>query len=146
MSRTRALVFAVVAVLAIAGCTKQDPEFSANDQVAAAARLPEPGTESEGGGAEAAGGPTVVFAADNGLEYTETPSEVPAAGATFEFDCTGLPHNVTIEGINGEAPVVECPGEGSFTGNVALEPGDYTFYCSIPGHRAAGMEGSLTAQ
>ena len=27
---------------------------------------------------------------------------------------------------------------------VNLKPGKYTFYCDIPGHRAAGMEGTLT--
>lgn len=149
MSRTRPLVLVPVAALAallvLGGCSKQDPEFGANDQVAAAARVPEPGAEGEGGG-EGGGGPTVVFAADDGLEYTQVADQAPAGGATFELDCTGLTHNVTIEGFQGDEPIVECPGEGSFTGNAALEPGDYTYYCSIPGHQAAGMEGAITVQ
>jgi uncharacterized cupredoxin-like copper-binding protein len=30
------------------------------------------------------------------------------------------------------------------SGDVDLAAGDYAFYCDIPGHRAGGMEGTLT--
>jgi hypothetical protein len=35
------------------------------------------------------------------------------------------------------------PG-GPRSGKVELQPGDYTIYCTIPGHRAAGMEAAVT--
>jgi uncharacterized cupredoxin-like copper-binding protein len=35
---------------------------------------------------------------------------------------------------------------GSKTLSLNLKPGTYKFYCSVPGHRMAGMEGTLTVQ
>ena len=35
---------------------------------------------------------------------------------------------------------------GTKTLTLNLKPGTYVFYCSVPGHRAAGMEGKLTVQ
>jgi uncharacterized cupredoxin-like copper-binding protein len=51
-------------------------------------------------------------------------------------------HDFMIE--NTEFGTQILNGGASETLKVNLPAGEYTFYCSIPGHRAAGMEGTLT--
>ena len=41
-------------------------------------------------------------------------------------------------------PVVKDGGVS--TVNVDVKAGEYTFYCSVPGHRQGGMEGKLTVK
>jgi uncharacterized cupredoxin-like copper-binding protein len=56
-------------------------------------------------------------------------------------------HDVTIESSSGQklgaTPVFEG---GSKTLGLELKAGTYKFFCSVPGHRQAGMEGTLTVQ
>jgi uncharacterized cupredoxin-like copper-binding protein len=52
-------------------------------------------------------------------------------------------HDLTLE---DGGLVVEVEGGKTAKGGLRLaEPGSYSFYCSIPGHRAAGMVGTITA-
>ena len=51
-------------------------------------------------------------------------------------------HDFTIDDV--EAHVAADEGETNEGGFTADEPGTYTFYCSVEGHREAGMEGTLT--
>ncbi len=55
-------------------------------------------------------------------------------------------HNIAIEGngLNEKGPVVQ--GGGSSDIKVTLKAGQYTFFCSVPGHREGGMEGKLTVK
>ncbi len=51
-------------------------------------------------------------------------------------------HDFVIEGLAGFQ--LTTPGSGDTdSGKVDLKKGSYTFYCSLPGHRAAGMQGTL---
>jgi uncharacterized cupredoxin-like copper-binding protein len=54
-----------------------------------------------------------------------------------------LPHNFSIDEL-GISVDVAAGEEGEATINAA--PGTYEFYCNVPGHREAGMVGTLTVQ
>jgi cytochrome c oxidase subunit II len=52
-----------------------------------------------------------------------------------------LLHDFTIDEL--DAHVAADKGETAEGGLRADEPGEYTYYCSVAGHREAGMEGTL---
>ncbi|HET6547739.1 MAG TPA: c-type cytochrome [Solirubrobacter sp.] len=55
-------------------------------------------------------------------------------------------HDIAIEGngVSEKGEIVQSGGTSEFT--VDLKPGEYTFFCSVPGHREGGMEGKLTVK
>ena len=57
----------------------------------------------------------------------------------------GETHDIAITGpVNGKGAVVGKGGTSSF--KVTLKAGSYTFLCTVPGHAAAGMKGTLTVK
>lgn len=73
-------------------------------------------------------------------EITVTAGEDVAIVLTSE----DLLHDFTIDEL--DAHVAADPDETSEGGLRAAEPGRYTFYCTVAGHRAAGMEGTLIVE
>ena len=59
---------------------------------------------------------------------------------------SSTPHDIAITGggVNQIGPIVSNGGVS--TVHASLKPGKYTFYCSVPGHRQAGMVGTLTVK
>lgn len=97
---------------------------------------------------DAAGG-TVEVAAEPGgeLAYVQDSLTAPAGSVTFAFtNESSVPHDFNIEkdGEQVEGTEVITGGEADLT--VDLEPGQYTFYCSVANHREEGMEGELTVE
>ena len=90
-------------------------------------------------------GPAVAeldFEADN---FSFGPDEATAPDGILEFtvESTEGAHDLVIAGEPGFKLDVFGSGDTD-TAKIDLQPGTYTYYCSIPGHRAAGMEGTLT--
>jgi plastocyanin len=104
------------------------------------------GGATTAGGAGGGGGETLQLAADpsGALKFDKTSLEATAGSVTIDFtNDSSLPHDVKLEG-----PGVDGEGTDTITGSstsvtLDLEAGEYTFYCSVDGHRAAGMEGKL---
>ena len=66
---------------------------------------------------------------------------------------SGVSHNIAIEAGEGGATAKGATlgassfiTKGSTSVTVNLKPGTYTFFCQAPGHRAAGMYGTLTVK
>lgn len=77
-------------------------------------------------------------------EMTITPASLEvAAGGTLEVSNQGAaPHDLVIEGTDVAAPLLD-PGATHSLELGDLSPGTYTVFCSVPGHREAGMEATL---
>jgi plastocyanin len=56
---------------------------------------------------------------------------------------SGTPHDIVIDG-KGKGEVVQNGGVSKFSAKFSA--GKYTYYCSVPGHRQAGMQGTLTVK
>lgn len=79
------------------------------------------------------------------LAYTSKQLSAKAGKVTVDFsNASPVEHDVAIaqgSSVAGQTPVFTG---GSKALTLTLKPGSYTFYCTVPGHRQAGMEGTLT--
>jgi len=137
-----ALAITAIAPFGLIACGEDDDE-SSDDSAATSEETTTEDTASSGGGG------TVSFTAaeDGSLAYEEDSAETEAGTVTVELDNpSSTPHDVQIEGPDGDLGGTETVTGDTTSATVELEPGDYTFYCSVSGHRDAGMEGPLTVE
>jgi plastocyanin len=113
--------------------------------------------EAPGAGKPAveANGKLSIAASPSGqLAYVANKAIGKPGAVTVEMpNISGVSHNIALEpgehGANGPGAVVGASpftAKGVVTVNVTLKPGTYTFFCQVPGHRAAGMFGTLTVK
>jgi uncharacterized cupredoxin-like copper-binding protein len=93
-----------------------------------------------------AAGPLQLAANPEGqLSYDTKQLSAKAGKVTIVMaNMSPVEHNVTIakgSTVEGATPTFQG---GTRTLTLNLKAGTYTFYCSVPGHRQAGMEGTLT--
>ena len=129
----------VVFALAVSGCGGDD------DGGGEATPPPPPaGSTTTAPSSEAT---TLENPADAGgdLAFEKDSLTAPAGEVTLVMENpSALDHNIALKG-NGVEEEGEVVGQGGTSRVTAvLEPGEYEFYCSVPGHEAAGMKGTLT--
>jgi plastocyanin len=104
--------------------------------------------EAEGGSEGSAAALDVEADPSGQLAFTTDEASAKAGKVTVNFtNSSPVPHDVRIESSGGEElGGTEVISEKSDSATVDLKPGEYTFFCSVPGHRQAGMEGTLTVE
>jgi plastocyanin len=151
MKKFAALFALLLAALALVACGGGDDDTT-SDATSETPPAQENGgnekeREAEGG---TAGSATFDVEADpsGALAYTTDEASAKAGKVTVNFtNSSPVPHDVRLEDEGGEdIGGTEVFAEGSESAPVNLKAGEYTFYCSVPGHRQGGMEGTLTVE
>src|SRR5215216_500349 len=162
-----ALFAAIVATtLAFAVVKSEDEQKERNEELAKVEEQPSnegeaqpatPGGQpqaSAGGNQQApstAGGQAetldVASPADGSLVFQPNGLEAKPGNLTINYDNPSqVPHSIAVATANGNVLGETQPATGGTqTLDVPdLAPGKYIFYCTVPGHREAGMQGDLT--
>src|SRR5215208_6497054 len=160
------LVAAVVATtMAFAIVKSNDEQRERNEELASEEQQPsnsggaQPATpggqpQASEGGNQQAPQPTgatenldVSSPADGGLVFQPNGLTAKPGNVTITYDNPSpVPHSIAVATANGnvlgEVQPFTAGTESVDLTNVAA--GKYVFYCTVPGHREAGMEGDLT--
>ncbi len=136
MSRTTTLIALFLAALALAACGGDDEETAPTDT---APDDVNPATESL----------EVSAVPDGSLAYEQDSLETEAGAVTVTFtNPAPVAHDFCVEDSGGEeigCAAIVADGDQSTT-TLDLEAGEFTFFCSVAGHREGGMEGPLTVE
>ena len=110
--------------------------------------LAQVGAAEAKGTAEAKNGELTIPADPGGsTAYQFADAEAPAGQITIKSpNESSVDHDIALEGngVDDKGEVVKDGGVSEFS--LDLKAGEYTFYCSVDGHRQAGMEGKLTVK
>ena len=100
------------------------------------------------GAAEAKGTSLRLSAPEDGTLAFDTDELDGTAGeVTIEFDNpASIEHDVAIDQDGEELAKSDLVSQGTTEVSADLEPGEYLYYCTVPGHREGGMEGTLTVK
>lgn len=98
---------------------------------------------NDGASGDEGSNPINVVAED--FSFSLDSSQAESGTITFSVENNGfMNHDFAIRGngVQQKTPMIE-PGENA-TLTVELEPGTYTYICTVPGHEQLGMHGTFT--
>jgi plastocyanin len=146
------LLALAVGALALAGCGSSKETSStastAGTTSASTGSATTASTASTPSAASPSGALSLAANSEGQLKYNTATLTAKAGKVSIDFtNMAPIEHNVTVESsahtIVGATPTFDG---GSKTLTVTLKPGTYKFFCSVPGHRMAGMEGTLVVK
>jgi plastocyanin len=104
------------------------------------------GADTSGGGGGGGGQVVEIDVAASGFAYAESTATATAGHVVIKsMNPQSTGHDISLKGngVDEKGEIVQSGGVSTI--DIAdLKPGTYTFYCSVPGHEAAGMKGTLT--
>jgi|SRR5947209_2238441 len=149
MTKISLALTTVAAALVLAACGGSSSSSSTSAPPASTPAATASPTSSSTSSTPPAASPSsaLQLAADpsGALKFTTSSLSAKAGKVTIAFaNSAPLTHNLTISSAGGKV-VAATPTFQGGTKSLALnlKPGTYTFYCSVPGHRQAGMQGNL---
>jgi plastocyanin len=143
------LLALLAGAIVLGGCGGSKSTSSSESTPATPAQSTPATTESSSTPAPATSGALSLEANPQGqLKYSTSSLTAKAGKVSIDFkNMSPLAHNVTVESSAGAtAGATETFQSGSKTLTLNLKPGTYKFFCSVPGHRQAGMEGTLVVK
>jgi plastocyanin len=141
-------ILLLAGALAIAGCGSSSKSSTSSTPAPTPASEPAKTSTTSTTKAAPSAGVTLSLAAnpEGTLKFDKSTLSAKPGSVSIAFtNNSPVPHNVTVASAAG----VTTGATATFTGGTKilalnLKAGSYKFYCSVPGHRAAGMEGTLT--
>jgi plastocyanin len=150
MKKVGAFLVLAIAALALVACGSSSNSSSSTTETSGGESQAEQGGAAKEEASSGGSASTLKFEADpNGeLAYTTTHMTAKPGKVTIDFNNPqGLDHNVAIENSKGEEIAhTELVADGSESTTADLKPGTYHYFCTVPGHREAGMEGTLVVK
>ena len=156
MTRLALAAAAAALTLGVAACGGSSSTSSSAAASSSSSAAPAPSTSASSSSAAAApssgsASGSVAVAADPSGQLKFSSASLTAQAGTVHISFTNtspLGHNLTLVKSSGGGEIGATP---TFSGatktlTVKLSPGTYTYFCSVPGHRMAGMQGTLTVK
>jgi plastocyanin len=131
-----ALVLTVLSAFALAACGGDDE--SSSETSTSATTDTDPAAEVV----------DVSAVEDGSFAYEQDSLETASGTVNVSFENPApIAHDFCVEDGGEEVGCTELIADGDTDiAEFELEPGEYTYYCSVAGHRDGGMEGTLTVK
>lgn len=124
-----------------------EAEGGSQEEKSSSSGGPPQGAAKKGAASQVASTTLQLAASKTALAFDTSELSAKAGKVTIDFENpSAIEHDVAIAKGGKQLAVSEKITEGNTSVSAELQPGTYTFLCTVPGHAAAGMEGTLVVK